>query len=319
MTNNAEVPIESLGVAGTHGELVIVDVSPAEARSDDERLRDQTDREFVVRGMLAKNPEPIGPIRADFQNDQGASFLLVPDRVLYSKVQTGDGVFHFNKNVSNELASVEFRCNANSINEARARFARVVLPFIDFLSFSGNCPVHVTQTVCEDPKNHLSSTDYVAPHRSVQTTPHVASIREDLIPIFALYREAKNNTSSYYKFLCYYKILEGVFGRLRPALFAEAKRSGRSIDTVREVIPDNHELRLWDTTVVGRPIKAYFDDVLTPQFRHAVAHFALTDAPPLNLSDYSANHEFQRLVLVAELAARTVIETHLRYVQRFGS
>lgn len=319
MSSNVDVPIESLGLAGMHGELVIVDVSPGETRSDDQRLRDKSDREFVVRGMLAKSPEPVGQVRASFQDDQGASFLLVPDRVLYSKVQTGEGIFHFNKNASNELSSVEFRCDANSITQARERFARVVLPFLDFLSFSGNCPVHVTQIVCEDPKNHLSSTDYVAPHRSVVTTPHVAPIREDLIPIFALYREAKNNASSYYKFLCYYKILEGIFGRLRPALFAEVKRSGTSLETVREVVPDNHELRSWNPTVVGRPIKAYFDDVLTPQFRHAVAHFALTAIAPLNLSDYLANYTFQKIALVAELSARIVIETHLGYVQQLGS
>ena len=318
MSDNVEVPIERLGLGGMHGELVVVDVFGDETRSDEERLKDQSARAFVVRALLAKNPEPVGPVRANFQNDQGSSFLLVPDRVLYSKVQTGDGVFHFHKNASNELSAVEFRCSANSVAQARDKFSMVVLPYLDFLSFSGNCPIHVTQTVCEDQKNHLSSTDYVAPHAPVTTNPHATSLRDDLIPILALYREAKNNTSSYYKFLCYYKILEGMFARLRPALFAEAKHVGRNLDTLREVIPDHPELHLWNATIVGKPIKAYFEAALTPHFRHAVAHFALTQAQPLNLSDYTANRTFQGVVLVAELSARTVIETHIRYAEQLA-
>lgn len=318
MSDTVEIPIERLGLGGMHGELVVVDVFQNETRSDEERLKDQSAREFVVRALLAKNPDSVGPIRATFQNDRGSSFLLVPDRVLHSKVQTGDGVFHFHKNASNELSAVEFRCSAINVAQARDKFSRVVLPYLDLLSFFGNCPIHVTQTVCEDLKNHLSSTDYIAPHQSVTTNPHETSVRDDLMPILALYREAKNNTSSYYKFLCYYKILEGMFARLRPALFAEARRVGRQLDAVREVIPDHAELHLWNPTIIGKPIKAYFESELTPRFRHAVAHFALTQAPPLNLSDYTANRTFQGVVLVAELSARTVIETHLKYAEQLA-
>lgn len=51
MTDTVKVPIEHLGPGGIHGELAVVDVCPNEARSDEERLKDQSDREFLVPSM----------------------------------------------------------------------------------------------------------------------------------------------------------------------------------------------------------------------------------------------------------------------------
>lgn len=62
LSDTVEVPIERLGLGGMHGELVVVDGFGNETRSDEERLKDQSAREFVVRALLAKNPEPVGPV-----------------------------------------------------------------------------------------------------------------------------------------------------------------------------------------------------------------------------------------------------------------
>jgi methylamine utilization protein MauJ len=48
----------------------------------------------------------------------------------------------------------------------------------------------------------------------------------EMKPVYAMYREAKNTDSDFYKFLCCYKIMEGLLGKMLANAFARAKTAG---------------------------------------------------------------------------------------------
>jgi hypothetical protein len=61
---------------------------------------------------------------------------------------------------------------------------------------------------------------------------------------------------------------------------------------------------------VGKSVKQFFDDILEPEFRNAMAHFAASDGSVLHMSDYSHQLRFADIMLITEQCVRTVIANH---------
>ena len=115
----------------------------------------------------------------------------------------------------------------------------------------------------------------------------------------SLYREALNSTSTVYRFLCFYKIIESLYQR-RDRLMHEAQQNGARLHHPREVIPGEandflpwlnaifsvrHE---WDDLdlatifrqeALGKKIRRLYQDELRV-VRNSIAH-ALLDAGEL--------------------------------------
>jgi len=305
--------IEKLGIPGIPGELVIVDVVPEDARSDNERLTDTTIRPFRVTARLSKNPEPTTTINLSTEPESGASHLLAHPRAEFTKIKCRAGEFRLIHNSKREISCIRFTCEAASPKQARAKFLEAVSPFIDFLSYKANVPIFVPLVVCDDERNHLQSINYVGPHPSVTVQPHQTELNRGLIPIYALYREAKNSISPFYKFLCYFKILEGIYKHLRPETFSEARTRGLSIPKQKEMVPAVDELGTSAQKLVGKPIKEVFDNRFTPEFRDKIAHYIMNDGDILNVSSYDASAEFSNELGFIEACVRVVIEVQESY------
>ena len=69
----------------------------------------------------------------------------------------------------------------------------------------------------------------------------------------------------------------------------------------------------------GKPIKAFFDDVMTPQFRNAIAHFITKDGAVLNLSAPDQMMRYANILYVSELCVRVVLETHETWLQELAA
>jgi hypothetical protein len=311
---SAQVPAEKLGPPGIRGHLRVVAILKNETRDTDARLHDQTPRAFKVTGRLGKLPLPGEDIRGNFTEADGSSFLVATPGASLLEVHCPEGKFSFRKNAVEELSLVDFECQTITPQEARRKFLHAVLPFIDFLAYSANNPVYVVMIRIDDIKNHVTSLEYISPHRKATVVPHAASIPPELLPVHAMYREAKNSHSDFYKFLCYHKILEGLLGNMRAALFKRAKSRGKNLTKRRDVIPHAADLDGPYKEHAGKPIKEFFDTVLTPQFRNAVAHFMKDDGSILNMSTPEHMDSYSDVIYVAELCVRTVIENFKQMV-----
>lgn len=125
-----------------------------------------------------------------------------------------------------------------------------------------------------------------------------------------MYREAKNSHSDFYKFLCYQKIMDGLLGFLRSAVNQRARKLSIELQQRRDLVPDDPEIASTYLSHVGTPIKKFFDEVMTPQFRNAIAHFITKDGSILNLSAPATMLKHAEIMYVAELCVRELIESH---------
>lgn len=307
---SATIPVDHLGPAGVKGELHVLAMMPIETRSDETRLRDQTQRTFKVVARLAKTPFSAGNIKGDFTPEDGSSYFHVPDECVLSRVQCREGMFEIKKNAQGEQSYVEFECEAKGVTQAKELFLNAILPFLDHQAYLANCPIFVATVRVEDPANFRTSIDYVSPYRKVVINPHVKTLHSELAPVYALYRDAKNSHSDFYTFLCYHKILDGLLGSIRAGLRARAVKKKIQLSHRRESVPNSEHISLAFQTWAGKPIKAFFDKVMTPQFRNAIAHFITKDGTVLNLSSPQQIDRYANILYVSELSVRTVLETH---------
>lgn len=312
---SASIPIEHLGPPGIPGELFVVPDFKDGSTSDSERLSDGSRRNFRLAALLGKQSSGEGAITAVLLKEDGDSFVVAPDSAVVHKLYSPVGEILIYHNSRRELSLIEFSCLATSIADAKLIFLRAITPFLDRLSFSANIPIHVTRVVCNDTKHGIQSMGYVAPHPSMILRPHALTNAQELLPIYALYREAKNNASFFYKFLCYYKILEGIYGWLRPALFKMAKSKNLPIATRRELVPTLHDPSPEQAALQGKPIKLVFDTRFRQAFRDQVAHFLLNDGRPLNVSDSQIASQYSRELVLIEPCVKVVVQTHEAYLE----
>jgi hypothetical protein len=273
-------------------------------------LHDTSSREFKVTAQLSKFPTATEHIRGDFAEKDGSSYLLAPESAMFLALRCPEGVFDLKKNEIGEISLIELACTATSTKEARAIFLKGVLPFVDHLVFLTNSPLFIASLRVEDLKNHRTALDFISPYRSATVNPHEGEAFLELGPVYAMYREAKNSTSDFYKFLCYYKILEGLLGNLRANAFTRAKASGKQPPKPKDIVPNADELPEQFKPYVGKSVKVFFDAILTPQFRNAVAHFVTDERHVLNMSDPQHIDRYAEILYICELCTRVVITSH---------
>jgi hypothetical protein len=319
MTNqiSTSIPIKRLGYPGIPKELVLVPVFPDSKLSDHERLTDKNMRRFQLRALLGKHSSREGDISATITKNDGDSFVLADNAAVVSKLYSPVGEMFLHHNEKRELSLVEFECEAQTVSGAKGKFLEALTPFLDHLSFVANIPLHILRIVCIDLSHHIQSIEYLGPHASVKINPHASSLWEELFPIYALYREAKNNPSSFYKFLCYYKIIEGIYSWLRPELFKQAKSKSIVISKRKELVPKLYEPLPEQAALEGKPIKEVFDSRFRPEFRDQAAHFLLNENQPLNVSDFNINAKFSNELVLIEACVQVVVETHEAYLEEF--
>jgi hypothetical protein len=296
--------------------LVLVDKIEGDRRKEKERLHDNSNRQFFIKALFSKELFFNKKVDLELDDNSGSSFFIVPPKTVKILIPTSLGVFTAYKNNENELSSITADIITNGWDESFKIFYKVVTPFLDHLSFIANIPLIISKIYCRDVKNNLSVYKYEVPYTPQKIDLQNESVPNTLIPIFALYREAKNNISSYYRFLCYYKILEGIFKYLRPQLFSYAKGKGITIQTKKEVISLNRFYEDEQKNFVGKNIRKVFDDYLTNQYRNVVSHYLSDDGTILNVSDHNLNIKFSKVLYFVEECVRVVLNNQLFYYKQ---
>jgi methylamine utilization protein MauJ len=311
-----------MGVPGIDGFVFTVEVRPHEGRDGGTAsVDDAREREFRVVAALAKYAPFPSAISASIGDFEGGSYFVVPKNVTQVSVQGPCGTMRMFTNTAGELARVSQNCVATGWKDALRQFTRGLAPFLDHVSYAADVPVVIEKLYCHDPANGVHVASFKTPYGPAPL-PVGALVVDALLPLYALYREAKNSSSNYYKLLCYQKILEGIYKSTRPTLRRKAKEQGIELQAEGEKVPAHPELADFDGTPVGRPIGQVYADLLTPKFRDAVAHFSLRDGTMLIISDYEWSSRFSAVVLLAEVCAREVIRSeevaHLFFLHAGG-
>lgn len=313
-TINHTIDRRLLGPPGIDGYLHIVDDRRDDNRSAKERFTDRTLRVFHVRAALAKARTQGENVRASIQLADGSSFITAPDDI---RIQTRDGAYQVSRNAQGEFAQVSCSTMATWYQEAFEIFLSGVTPWLDHLSYLGNIPIFIDILECRDELNHITTTSYRMPYATVTLSQGLGQLANALFPIYALYREALNADSTFYKFFCLHKIFEGVFNDIRPRLFRLSREQGISLTTRQEVVPEDPELKSSQPQYIGRKIREIYDREFQDQCRHSVAHFALSDGTVMNPSSHRESARFGAVIHLARICARQVITNQEGYFTEF--
>jgi hypothetical protein len=306
---NVNVPVDQLGPPGTPGQIHWLAQFPDDPRSDDARLNDTSQREFKIGALLSKAPTPSDQISAGFTEADGGSYFVLPEAAVQVKIETHAGSVTIKANSRHELSLIEFTCLATNAWQARHNFLQVAMRFVDYACYAAHSPLFIAQIRVEDVKNQCTVSFFTNPYRK-QMVPSADKLYVEMGPIYAAYREAINSNSDFYKFLCYYKILEGLLGQSRVNVISRAKSMGLNLKIPKQAVPDFPDLPLDQRGYVGKPLGQFFSQVLRARYRRAVAHFRTEEGMVLHMGEPAEIERYSRIILLCELCVRKAIGDH---------
>lgn len=302
-----QLSAEKLGVPGSLIALHVVPQFSEAPHNDLEILTDNSERDFETAALLSKIPGLDAPLESHFTEANGGSyFVFAPTRIA---VDTPWGTVTVRKNARGEASMVKMNCRARSAIEALDHLQLACSAFLDNWAYEATAPVYLTRLRAYDLAHKSEVMRVTVPFRQMEINPSASQIPTPLRPILSLYREGLGSASAIYKFLCFYKILEGYFKRLKPDLAKIFRKASLPYPMPNDTVPFHQDLDAKFGTFVGQSITE-FQNHLAPGFRDAVAHFEKDGLSPLIMSNPTEIFRFSVTALAVELCCRTVIESY---------
>jgi hypothetical protein len=317
--NRAEIPRGKLVAPGAPGAITILAIMKNEARDDNARLHDQSFRLFDVEVLLTKQVTLPDTFNGAFTKEDGASLIKLTAGIAQLKVVTTFGAFEVELNNRNEMALIRMRVEAHVPTEARNKVYDATAAFLDHLSYLAHTPILTGLMKIYDDKNQATTIDMIGPEPEVTLTPGATHLFLELSPIYALYREFKNSSSAYYRLLCLFKVMEGIFGVLRRKARDEAKALGITLSMPKERVPPHPDISRDLRYLIGKPIKEFYDNVLAKRYRDVASHFLVRENVILQVSSAEERNRFAEMTFVCDLCARVVLSNHEALLQRLDA
>lgn len=306
-----DLSAEALGAPGVHCDICVSPRFNDDSDEDEARRRSDTEqRQFEVRALLGKSPVAHHHLNLAFGPEEGSSYLQVDPGISYLMVNSPEGAMRLSVNSSQEVSMASADVSAVAPLAARAILDAMLNRYLDRMSYIAGVPTHVIYTVAQDKKNHIQTIFYVAPPRGIKVHNGGEELNNEMKPIYALYREAMNSYSPYYRLLCLFKIIEGLTGPLRANLSRKIASAGMESRMEKDLVPNHADFPARFKQYVGTSIKAFQDTVLTKEYRDATAHFSLRTGKALDVSSILDNLRFADAAFAADLCARALIAKH---------
>jgi hypothetical protein len=216
------------------------------------------------------------------------------DRIL---LQLGGRNFQFEgfANKDGFLGKLTVELETDNAEAAENETYGAIAPFLSVMSMNLDIPIHVETTQVTDLTTHVSSLRVRTPHFEMNFGGGpLPLLVEEFCQYASIYREGLNTNSAFYRFLCFFKIIESIISRRGRE--AKAKRlAGQDPRRPYEQLPDKTEALLallkrlyswrdtWDNfaidqifpkEILGRKVTSIHDDHLRP-IRLGIAHALL--------------------------------------------
>lgn len=308
---------DDIGEIGVYSEVTFVPRPVGVGPEDDaRRMSLKHSRTFELRSVLTK--EPNGPQANWNDPNSGGSHLHTLPKGSNLEFTTPFGKVHFEPNKDGELSLVIGRLQATSIHDAIFQFTRMLGPILDWLSYVKRIPLRAPMIIANDLEAAIMTFGMVSPPKPATMTPIDFKVHWELASVYALYREARNSDSPYYRLLCFYKILEGLLTRLRTDLRLRMREANIKVMEPKLLVPFHEDIGNYLRPHCGTPMKQFFDTFLQGEFRNVMAHFSLKGRDPINVSSYPDWVRFTKVGHLADLCARDAIAHHERLLDQFN-
>lgn len=279
------------------------------------RLEDSVARSFKVQVSLGKTSLNVHRAKAQLSAEDGNSYLRLEGKMSHAALHFAAGKIIAEANNDGEISLLSSMITADSPNQAMAIFNDIVVDFLNRTSFLNRAPIFINQISAFDSTNDVMTTAFVSPPRSVLMDRLGETLSVEMKPIYALYREALNSNSPYYKLLCLYKILEGLLGTLAFSVRKKARKLGIQLEAKKILVPNHPNFPNDLEEHIGKPIKEFFDGFLQKQHRNAVSHFILKSGKVLDVAVFEERKHFTNVSFVTDLCAREMIQSHEEHLR----
>jgi len=133
------------------------------------------------------------------------------------------------------------RLDASGFQDAECVAYEAVAPFLSAWSVHLDIPVHTETIQITNLETHTHSLRVRTPQFEMTFAGGVTPVLSDEFCHYAsMYREGLNSNSSFYRFLCFFKIIEGILYR-RSRLDKAIKDAGGTVRRVHERLPDTRD------------------------------------------------------------------------------
>jgi hypothetical protein len=321
LPTSAQVPL--MGVPGEVQNLVTMNI-----RAGDLPLaqppKPWRPGQYRVQLMLGRPGYPINPEykHSFIGTADGSSHLRIvkplaqrtvndPDHMLWwssyvdKSGKRTDLQFKGEANAEGFLAKFSTSLDANDANEAASTAHASLAPLLSGLAASVDVPLFIESIDAVESATGNAMVRIVAPFpEQIFNFGPLPNMTEEYCHYTSLYREALQTNSSFYRFLCLFKIIEGIHKR-RGRLTLEAKKRGDHVPR-KTLIPErvpaekSEQIRLlkavysvradtsWDDMFVGqtfpgesrgKSVKEIRDTILE-KIRDTIAHGVMLDGEP---------------------------------------
>jgi len=195
--------------------------------------------------------------------------------------------FEGSPNDAGFLAKFQCTVNASKFSDAIFKATRILTPALSNISAQLDTPIEIRQTDAVELRTGATSTRInTAPNFVAIAIPPNLNPSEEYRAYASLYREAAISTSLRYQFLCYYKIIDGIYARRRrigkairpPEKMPLTLRDGDA--WLRAIFPPPVEIdefileNTFPAEILGKKVANVFERNLQP-IRVRIAHAVL--------------------------------------------
>lgn len=306
VTKTSDATMYPWGVPGEEHKIVVAMLRKGESPPSNESLRGQQGK-YRVQFLLARPGYPIRKEREHkFIDDvMGGSHLKIakpeaerlpddPCQILLQLLGKNYQLIGY-ANREGFLGKLVCELEADNNDAAEGEAYGSIAPFLSAWSMNADIPIHVETIQVTNLTTSTSSLRVLTPHFEMNFAGGVHPLfREEFCQYASICREGLNSNSAFYRFLCFYKIIESLIAK-RGREGAAMKQAGAHPWRPYEVIPDKADeaLRLlnrlypwreqWDQMAVaqifpnevrGKKVTAVRDKYLHP-LRLGIAHALL--------------------------------------------
>ena len=307
-----------LSSSGVPAELYIVPVFKNRVSAGGPPNYDGSERSFKVDVVISGTARDNQNFNGAFDQNTSSSLVKLPDGIDHLKVDTDFGSFTVHLNAASHVSMISADVIARTPVEAHFKVQNMWALMLDHLSFLGNVPLFEGIARVKEKDTEIQTLCVVGPDREVILGPGLATLHKAMAPIYALYREYKNSNSVFYRTLCLYKIMEGIFATLKPAARKQATPLAMQYEQPKELVPDHKDVAQGLRVHVGKPIAKFYSGVLQKQYRDAVAHFLIGSSGVLHVSSAQQKRDFANVAFLAELCVRVLIANHEVYLSEIA-
>lgn len=252
VTKNTNVSVNPWGVPGEEHKIIMAPVFKGTAGPTDADIRGQQGK-YRVQFLLARPGYPIRKEREHrFIDDVvGTSHIRIvkpekeralndADRILLQLLGKNYQIIGL-ADSEGFLGKLVCELDADSNEGAEREAYGSVAPFLSAWSMNVDIPIHVETIQVTSLTTHVSFMRAVTPHFEMNfgggTQPF---FQEEFCQYASIYREGLNTNSTFYRFLCFYKIIESLIGKRGREAKAK-KLAGQDPRRAYEVIPEKPE------------------------------------------------------------------------------